>query len=581
MSYAAAALEPAASGARTGSSFSLANLKITTKLIAGFIILFAVVVGASGVIVYKVSIVDRSVGWTEHTYNVIEALDTALLGMVNQETGLRGYLLGEDEKFLEPYHDGGRVFEEEISRAQSLTADNPAQQQRLRDARALGETWRDNVAERIIALMADPATRAEARSLEASGIGKASMDGFRAKIAEIKAEEESLLDARIAEQTSSLATARIASLVSTAVMALLCIGLCLFFSRSIARPISRMTTAMNALAAGNLETAVPDRGRGDEIGRLAHAMQVFKDEAIRAREMEHEKKLLEERSVAERKHAMAEMASRLESTVGAIASKVIASAREMKATAEALTANADRTAHAAADATEATDEASKSMATIASASEELSSSIIEISHQVAQSAKTTSAAVDETKTVNTDITALAGAAQEIGTVVELISDIAAQTNLLALNATIEAARAGDAGKGFAVVASEVKSLATQTSKATDEIIRRITKMQEATQSSVTAIQSIGATVGRINEIASGIASAVEEQTAATSEIARNAQHASDSTRAMKTGVTSVSAAASETGGAAETMLVAASQLTEQGAQLDREVAAFLTAVRAA
>jgi methyl-accepting chemotaxis protein len=580
MSHAAALQPTAAAQAGAGTSLSLKNMKITTKLVAGFAALLVIVVAVSGLVVWKINFIAQSAYWTTHTNKVLDAVNETLVGMLNQETGLRGYLVSEDRAFLEPYRAGIRQFEEGLRTVRKLTADNPEQQERLNRVEEFAKSWRTAVAEREIAMMDEPQKHAEARSLEASGAGKAAMDGFRKELAAVSAAERSLLESRSAAQQEALALSRMASIGSAAVIGLLSVVLCLFFSRSIARPVVRMTAAMNALAAGNLDTPVPDRDRGDEIGALAAAMQVFKDEAIRARALEAEKVETERQAAVEKKRDMEAIAQKLEASVGSIAASLIASAQQLKATAGRLTDTAERTTRSAADATASTEDASKSMATIASASEELSSSITEISHQVAQSARTTGAAVEETRTVNTDIAALATAAQEIGQVVELISDIAEQTNLLALNATIEAARAGDAGKGFAVVASEVKSLATQTSKATEEITRRITKMQEATKGSVTAIQSIGQTVGRINEIAAGIASAVEEQTAATGEIARNAQHASEATQSMQSSVSSLAEAAHETGIAAEGMLSSAAALADQGQELDRQVKSFLTAVRA-
>jgi methyl-accepting chemotaxis protein len=176
---------------------------------------------------------------------------------------------------------------------------------------------------------------------------------------------------------------------------------------------------------------------------------------------------------------------------------------------------------------------------------------------------------------------LSAAAQKIGDVVKLISDIASQTNLLALNATIEAARAGDAGKGFAVVASEVKSLANQTAKATEEISAQVASMQGATNDAVQAIHSIGGTIGTINEIATTIASAVEEQGAATQEIARNVQEAAQGTGQVSSNIVGVNQAASETGAASSQVLASAEELGKQAETLRADVDQFLANIRAA
>jgi len=213
--------------------------------------------------------------------------------------------------------------------------------------------------------------------------------------------------------------------------------------------------------------------------------------------------------------------------------------------------------------------------------EELSSSIIEISRQVAQSANIATRAVDSARRTDTIVRALADGAHQIEHVAELISNIAGQTNLLALNATIEAARAGDAGRGFAVVAAEVKSLASQTAEATKEIGTRITQIQSATKEAVEAIQGITATIEEVSAIATTIGSAIEEQGAATAEIARNVTQTAQATQEVTTNIGGVSAAANETGGAAGLVLTAASNLSKQAEQLSGEVNVFLAGVRAA
>jgi methyl-accepting chemotaxis protein len=253
----------------------------------------------------------------------------------------------------------------------------------------------------------------------------------------------------------------------------------------------------------------------------------------------------------------------------------------MREAAQSMSQSAGSASERSKVVADACQEASENVQTVASATEELSASISEIGKQVSESSRITSQAVEEAGRTNSKIRELAEAAQKIGDVVKLINDIAGQTNLLALNATIEAARAGEAGKGFAVVASEVKSLATQTAKATDEISHKISEMQAATQQSVSAIELIGTTIARINDIATNIASAVEEQGAATQEIARNVQQASAGTSDVSSNIVSVTKAAGDTGAAATQVLSSSGELSQQSEKLRHEVDGFIARIRAA
>ncbi|GIK96731.1 MAG: chemotaxis protein [Alphaproteobacteria bacterium] len=353
------------------------------------------------------------------------------------------------------------------------------------------------------------------------------------------------------------------------------------FGSSLARPVIAMAEAMRRLVQGDHAVEVPALDREDEIGQMAKSVQVFKDNAVEMERLKAEQAEAERRAADEKKRLMNELADGFETSVGGIVEKVTASANEMQSTAQTLTATAEETSRQSTAVAAASEQASTNVQTVASAAEELSSSIAEISRQVAQSAEIAGQAVADAERSNRQVQGLAEAAQRIGEVVQLITDIASQTNLLALNATIEAARAGEAGKGFAVVASEVKNLANETAKATDEITGQIAGIQQATRDAVDAIQAIGETIGRINEIATTIASAVEEQGAATQEIARNVQQAAAGTQEVSSNIAGVTQAAGDTGAAASQMLAASGELARQGDVLSGEVGKFLQAVRAA
>jgi methyl-accepting chemotaxis protein len=256
--------------------------------------------------------------------------------------------------------------------------------------------------------------------------------------------------------------------------------------------------------------------------------------------------------------------------------KIVSSAStEMKASAESLAASSEETAVQSTTVAAASEEVTANVQTVASAAEQLAASVHEVSSQVTDSSRISREAVSETERTNLTVQGLAEAAQKIGDVVNLISDIAGQTNLLALNATIEAARAGEAGKGFAVVASEVKSLATQTAKATEDIASQVGAIQGATNEAVSAIQGIGQTIGRINEIATSISSAVEEQSAATAENSRNVQEAANGTQEVSSNISGVSMAANESGQAAGQVLTAAESLAHEGEQMHQKVQEFV------
>jgi methyl-accepting chemotaxis protein len=347
------------------------------------------------------------------------------------------------------------------------------------------------------------------------------------------------------------------------------------------RPIGSMTAAMGKLADGDLEVEIPAVGRQDEVGRMAAAVQVFKDNAIEVERLKAEQERQKAKTEEERRTGLRKLADDFSKSVGGIVQAVSNAASQMQSTAQSMSATAEETSRQATAAAAGVEEATTNVQTVASAAEELSSSISEVSRQVAESAGISRNAVEEASRTNTQVEGLVEAAQKIGDVVSLISDIAEQTNLLALNATIEAARAGEAGKGFAVVASEVKSLATQTAKATEDISAQIAAIQGATGDAATAIKGIAETVRKVDEIASSIASAVEEQSAATQEIARNAQQAAAGTTEVSSNVSGVTQATSETGAASSQVLDAAKGLAKQSTDLSAQIDKFLKSLTAA
>jgi methyl-accepting chemotaxis protein len=351
-------------------------------------------------------------------------------------------------------------------------------------------------------------------------------------------------------------------------------------ARSIVQPASAMRAVMARLAEHDLSAGVVGLDRKDELGEMAKAVQVFKDNMVKADDLAAAQKA-EQAAKEERAKKVNALTAEFDASIGKVVQAVSSQASQMETSAQSLTTTAEEATKQSATVAAASEQASANVQTVASATEELSSSIAEISRQVAQSSRIAASAVSEADKANQMVQGLVEASQKIGAVVALITDIANQTNLLALNATIEAARAGEAGKGFAVVAAEVKNLATQTARATEEIGAQINGVQGATQEAVQAIQTIGKTIGEINGIASTIAAAVEEQSAATKEIARNVEQASTGTQEVTSNITGVSQAANDTGSAAGQVLASARDLAQQSESLKAVVTRFLVSVKAA
>ena len=370
------------------------------------------------------------------------------------------------------------------------------------------------------------------------------------------------------------------SLIAAVIAGLFGLAVVIFFERTVLRAIGAITQRMTTLAKGDHAAAIIGAERRDEIGAMARALAVFRDGMIETERLRADQEETRRRTQAEQRRAMLALAEGFEQSVGGVVNAVTAAADELQTTAQTMTAIAEETARQSQTVAGASDQMTQNVQTVAAATEELSSSIGEITSQVSESTRIVGEAVTQVNDTNEKVRSLAEAAQKIGDVVRLINDIAGQTNLLALNATIEAARAGEAGKGFAVVASEVKTLATQTGKATDEIADQVRAIQDATKSSVEAIGGISGTINRVSEISTVIASAVEEQGSATQEISRNVQQAATGATEVSSNIGGVTAAAQQTGAAASQVLASAGDLAKNGAALRREVETFLRTIRA-
>ena len=414
----------------------------------------------------------------------------------------------------------------------------------------------------------------------------------RAEQIEVDAAMKAALGAIVQQQTEAMATIRAeafgtarsateVAVVSAGVAIVFSLTLAWILSGSISRPTRGMTQAVRALASGDVEVVVPSRGRRDEIGIIAEAVQTFKEALIRSRALEAETARARASAEEQRKAGMRQMADGFEHAVGGIVRLVSTSATQLQATAQRMSAAASETAGRSVTVAAAAEEAAANVNTTAAAAEEMGLSVQEIGRQVDGSADLARQAVAEAGQTGALVHELSQAVAHIGDVATMIASIAGQTNLLALNAAIEAARAGPAGRGFAVVAAEVKALAGQTAQATGEIAGQIARIQAVTGQAVSAIGAIGARIQEISGVSTSIAAAVDEQGAAMQEIVRNVSQAAQGTVEVTGTIAGVAAVAEETGEAADHVLGAAEDLSRQSAHLAAEVGRFLATVRAA
>ena len=529
-------------------------------------------------------IMNEAQNWTVHTYKVIARANDIIAAAVDMETGMRGYLLAGQESFLDPYNAGSKRFLAQVSELSQTVGDNPTQVKLLKEVKVTIANWHKDITEPMIALrrqIGDAKTMDDMADLIAEARGKTYFDQFRKIMADFSAEEKGLIEARIASNEATVSTTY--WMIGLCVALAIAIGTVLAWivGSGIANPITRMTAAMRTLAGGDIAVDIPCTQRYDEIGDIARATEVFKENAIETEVLRQERAEQDKLAAEEKRQQMEELATNFESSVGSVISTVSSAASQLQQTAQSMTEIASQTNDQATAAASASEEASNNVQTVASAAEELSASISEISGQINDSNEISQKAVSHADKTNEEVKGLAEAATKIDDVVELISDIAEQTNLLALNATIEAARAGDAGKGFAVVANEVKSLASQTAKATEEISQQISNTQAATTGVVKSIGEITDVIRQISENATAVATAVEEQSASTQEITRNVHQAAAGTQDVSKNVAGTLEGAEASGTAASQVLSAAGDLSQQSEVLRGEVEKFVSSLRVA
>ncbi len=553
------------------------DINIPRKLLIAFAALVILIIGGGIFTFTETRTVNDSVESSVELSRFTTQLATLEQSASDQLHAIRGLLLTGNRDEITKFNTAVENFDQALVELEQF--DNEANiADALTEIRTLATEWRKNGAEVQIKLMRQPLTVDHARVLEATGLGENFLTGFfdQLQVIEVRVTEKVLQNQ--AATNAALDFMVMVSIASSVVATIIAIGAYFILKATVAAPILTMSDVMRDLAGGNLAIEIPNRDRRDEIGGMAKAVDVFKQNAIARTEAEaRERASIEARE--ERARRMEALVASFDAESREMIEALANSAQTLEQTATTVAKIADETATQSTAVAAASSEASANVQTVASASEEMRASIQEISTQVAGTAEVAAEATRTVQEAEQKIRQLEAAARSIGDVIQLITDIAEQTNLLALNATIESARAGEAGKGFAVVANEVKSLAAQTSRATENIRQQIEKMQAETGSSVAAIADITKIVDRVSEYTGSISSAIEEQTAATQEISYNVGQASEATDQVASNIQGVSEASGRTGDASKELLSASSALSKQSDTMKSSISTFLRSVQ--
>lgn len=584
----------------------LRHMKIARKLTLSFSILVAVTVIMAIVSFSAINDINKadrdsqlaqSLGLTYQAYHK---------SFLEERQGLLSYLLTGDRQGLKVYEEVSIRTKSQFDKLADLAKDNAEISGLVNVLNVLEEEWTGRFAKEQIRLMRNYLTVNQARAIEVSGEPEVIIQKFEAEAMVLSERLDQIITASVQIKDGAITQFSITIIVALGCLTAVAVFFGIALTRVIATPIGRITGRMSDLVNGKLDVEIGGSDRRDEIGDMAKAVVVFKDAAIEQREMRtkeieeqekltqameaikkseieqrerREKELVEQEKERARHEEMDKLTLNFDSNMENRLNVVHQSVSTVEGSATTMANNATQTQSLSQEASISINQATENIHTVSAATTELSASITEISRQMTQAADVTQTAVSEIEQTNARVSALNEAAVSIGQVVQIISDIASQTNLLALNATIESARAGDAGKGFAVVANEVKSLASQTGRATEEISQKISEIQSETEAAASSVMGIGDTIRKIDELTAAVASAVEEQGAATSEIAHNVERAAQGTNQVSEVVQMVAKAADETGKLALNQQGIVADLNKNNTSLKDDISDFLGQVK--